>query len=114
MEKYTSIHSWLILLISTAIAVIISIILHFFVFVPLANAEESLVYTEESLKGRIARVIVSIPKDGYGEILIESYSGNISKTATSFYNEEISYGTETVIIEIRSNVAYVVPKEEAY
>ncbi|KAB7669374.1 hypothetical protein F9279_11135 [Bacillus sp. B1-b2] len=114
MEKYTSIHSWLILLISTAIAVIISIILHFFVFVPLANAEESLVYTEESLKGRIARVIVSIPKDGYGEILIESYSGNISKTATSFYNEEIPYGTETVIIEIRSNVAYVVPKEEAY
>lgn len=114
MEKYTSIHSWLILLISTAIAVIISIILHFFVFVRLANAEESLVYTEESLKGRIARVIVSIPKDGYGEILIESYSGNISKTATSFYNEEIPYGTETVIIEIRSNVAYVVPKEEAY
>lgn len=114
MEKYAEINSWLVLLISSVIAVIISIILHVFVFVPLSNAEESLVYTEESLKGRVGKVIVTIPKDGYGEILIESYSGNISKSATSFYNEEIQYGTEAVIVEIRSNVAYVVSKEEAY
>lgn len=114
MERYVSINSWLILLISSTIALLISICLHFFVFIPLANAEESLVYDEESLKGRIGKVITSIPKDGFGEILIESISGNISKTATSFYNEEISYGTETVVVEIKNNIAYVVAKDNTY
>ena len=112
MERYSTLSSWIILLIASTIALIISICLHFFIFIPLANAEESLVYKEESLKGRIGKVITSIPKDGFGEILIESISGNISKTAASFYNEEIQYGTEIVIVEIRNNIAYVILKNE--
>lgn len=111
MEKYSNINSIIILSISAVIALIISSCLHFFVFIPLANAEESLVYNEESLKGRIGKVITAIPQDGFGEILIESISGNISKTAASFYNEEIGFGEETVVVEIRENVAYVVRKD---
>lgn len=111
MEKYSTINSIIILSISAVIALIISSCLHLFVFIPLANAEESLVYSDESLKGRIGKVITTIPKDGYGEILIESISGNISKTAASFYNEEIGFGEETVVVEIKENVAYVVRKD---
>ncbi|SPU12034.1 membrane integrity integral inner membrane protein [Niallia circulans] len=111
MEKYSTINSIIILSISAIIALIISSCLHLFVFIPLANAEESLVYSDESLKGRIGKVITTIPKDGYGEILIESISGNISKTAASFYNEEIGFGEETVVVEIKENVAYVVRKD---
>ena len=109
-EKYSEMNSLIILSISAVIALIISSCLHFFVLIPLANAEESLVYNEDSLKGRVGKVITTIPKDGYGEILIESISGNIPKTAASFYNEEIEFDEETVVVEIKENVAYVVRK----
>lgn len=112
MEKYSFLNSVLILILSAIIAFIIAVCLHFFLFIPLSNAEESLVYDNGSLKGRVGKVITTIPKDGFGEILIESYSGNIAKTAASFYNEEILEGAKTLVIEVKDNIAFVVIHEE--
>jgi len=112
MEKYASFSSVFIFILSAFIAIIIALCLHFFILIPLSNAEESLVYDDESLKGRAGKVITAIPKDGFGEVLIESHSGHISKTAAGFYNEEIPGAANIVIIEVKNSIAYVVMQED--
>jgi membrane protein implicated in regulation of membrane protease activity len=106
-EKYTEFYGVLIGLASAGIGLIIVILLHFFVFIPLKSAETSLNYSEADLEGRIAKVIVTLPKDGFGEILIQSKSGTISKPAQSMQNEEIPAGTEVVIVEMTKGFAKV-------
>ena len=109
LEYVTSFHSYLIVGISVMVALILDILLNVFVLVPLASAEQSLVYTEDSLKGRIGRVIISIPERGFGEVIIENKSGMISKPAVSYKNTSISEGTTILVIEIENGVLHVVP-----
>ncbi|MGG3326681.1 NfeD family protein, partial [Bacillus velezensis] len=85
--------------------------LHFFVLLPLSSAEESLAYRETDLKGRVGRVITSVPKDGYGEVIIEGIGGAISKSAVSFEQEQISYGTSVLVIDVKDGVLFVTPHE---
>ncbi len=89
LELLTSLNSFLIMGIAAITAFLLDIILNVFVLVPMSSAEQSLSYTEKSLEGRIGKVIISIPEKGFGEVVIESYSGMISKPAASFEDMEI-------------------------
>ncbi|WP_424163104.1 NfeD family protein [Bacillus amyloliquefaciens] len=100
-----------IALLSFALSVLLVSLLHFFVLVPLSSAEESLVYRETDLKGRVGRVITSVPKDGYGEVIIEGIGGAISKSAVSFDQEQIKYGTAVLVIDVKDGVLFVTPHE---
>ena len=80
---------------------------------PLKSAEVSLAYTEESLGGQVGKVIVPIPVDGYGEIVIETVNGIISKRATGFENEAIEYDEQVLIIEAKEGTVYVKKYESA-
>ena len=84
-------------------------LLHFFVLVPLSSAEESLSYHESDLKGRTGHVITSIPADGFGEVLLTSSVGSISKTASSFDHTPIAGGTKILVIESKNSIVYVAP-----
>lgn len=84
-------------------------LLHFFVLVPLSSAEESLSYHESDLKGRTGQVITSIPADGFGEVLLTSSVGSISKTASSFDHTPIAGGTKILVIESKNSIVYVAP-----
>ncbi|MCP6682377.1 hypothetical protein [Bacillus nakamurai] len=98
-------------LLSFAVSVLFVSLLHIFVLVPLSSAEESLVYREADLRGRVGKIITSVPKDGYGEVLIEGIGGAISKSAVSFDNEQINYGTAVLIIDVKDGVLSVTPHE---
>lgn len=111
LELATSLSSIVIAIISVFIAFILAAVLHFFVFIPIKSAEESLSYTEESLKGRVGRIILSVPEDGFGEIIIESKSGTISKPAASYDQEAITEGKQVLVIDVKKGVLYVVPYE---
>lgn len=110
-EKATTFSSYLIMAISAIIAIIFVTLLNVFVLIPLSSAEESLSYTEESLKGRVGKLIISIPQDGFGEVVIESKSGMISKPASSYNNITIEEGKQVLVIEVNNGVLYVVPYE---
>ncbi|MEW9502302.1 hypothetical protein [Jeotgalibacillus marinus] len=112
-ESISSISSFIALLISIVISLIASFLLHFFILVPLKSAEESLAYTENSLEGRVGKVIIPIPADGYGEVVIESYSGMISKPASSYNNSPIEEGERVLIIDVVSGVLQVTDYEQA-
>jgi membrane protein implicated in regulation of membrane protease activity len=105
-------HYLLIVGISAIIALILVTFLNVFVLIPLSNAEESLVYKESDLRGRIGAVITAIPADGYGEVMIESISGRIAKPATSFDRVPIDNGTNVLVVDIKDGVLQVSSHQE--
>ncbi|CAM5180362.1 Membrane protein implicated in regulation of membrane protease activity OS=Ureibacillus acetophenoni OX=614649 GN=SAMN05877842_103219 PE=4 SV=1 [Ureibacillus acetophenoni] len=104
MEQFSPLSSIWVFIISCILSAILSTLLYLFILVPLKSAEVSLAYTDQSLEGQIGRVIVPIPKDGYGEVVIETAAGIISKRATGFDNEAIDYNDEILIIEVKEKV----------
>lgn len=107
LEAATDWSSPAILLAAAAGAFFLDLLLYFFVLVPLASAESSIAYTDESLAGQVAKVITPIPVDGYGEVVIETYGGIISKRATGYDNEAIEHGKSVLIIEVADGTLYV-------
>lgn len=114
LEKVTALNAFLIMAISALIALILDVLLNVFVLVPMKSAEQSLAYTEKSLEGRVGKVIVSIPERGFGEVVIESYSGMISKPAASFEDKPIAEGVEVLVIELKDGVLYVTPYKPSF
>ncbi|MDY0396181.1 hypothetical protein RWE15_19770 [Virgibacillus halophilus] len=112
LEWATGLSSWIIMAVSAVISLALTTVLHVFVLVPLASAEESLGYTEESLVGRVGKLIISIPENGFGEIFIQSKSGIISKPAASYEQRAIQEGRRVLVLETRQGVLYVVPYED--
>jgi membrane protein implicated in regulation of membrane protease activity len=106
-ERLSSLHYLLILGISAVAALIVVTMLNVFVLVPLSGAEESLVYKESDLQGRVGTVITSIPADGYGEVMIDSTSGRIAKPALSFDGDSIPNGTSVLVIQVKNGVLEV-------
>lgn len=113
LELLVDWHSGLIFGVSVAIAIVLDTFLYFFILLPLASAEVSLAYTDESLMGQVGRVIVPIPVDGYGEIVIETVNGRINKRARGYENTAIEYGKEVLLIEVKDN-AFVVKEYEPF
>ncbi|RSK25782.1 hypothetical protein EJF36_02100 [Bacillus sp. HMF5848] len=109
--RFTAFSDFMSIVIAFGIAFIIAVLLHFFVFIPLKSAEASLTYSDDDLKGRIGSVITGIPVDGFGEVVIKSSSGTISKSAQSFENVEIPYGHDVLIVDVKNGVLQVTPYE---
>lgn len=110
-ELLSSLNHIVIIIVSVIIATILDIFLHVFVLIPISRAEESLVFTTDSLKGRVGIVIISIPEDGFGEVKINSISGTIAKSAVSFENKAIAEGQKVLIVEVKDGVLKVLPYE---
>lgn len=106
-ERFTTFQSVMILIMSMTIAIGLTSLLYFFVLVPLRSAEVSLVYTEDSLAGQVGKVIIPIPKNGFGEVMIEAGGGIVSKRAVSMDNKEIDYDQEVLIIEVKNGTLFV-------
>jgi membrane protein implicated in regulation of membrane protease activity len=106
-ERLSSLHYLLIFGISAVAAFIVVALLNVFVLVPLSSAEESLVYKESDLRGRVGTVITSIPADGFGEVMIDSTSGRIAKPASSFDGDLIQSGTKVLIVQVKGGVLEV-------
>ncbi|WP_075982611.1 hypothetical protein [Bacillus massilinigeriensis] len=111
LELFTSFNHTLVIIIGVVGAFILDSILNIFILIPLSSAQESLAYSTNSLKGRVGKVIISIPKDGFGEIVLHNKSGTISKPAASFHHTNIKEGQSVLIIEARDGVVYVTQHE---
>lgn len=106
-EKLSTINSFIILIIAVILSLFLVILLNLFILVPLKSAEESIVLTEDDLKGRLGKVIISIPEDGFGEVVIEGNSGTLSMSAKSFDDHPIPYDKEVLVIDVKESVLYV-------
>ncbi|MGE7024093.1 hypothetical protein [Solibacillus cecembensis] len=106
-ERFLSFTSVVNLIISIIIACIFTALIYYFLLVPLRAAEVSLAYTDESLEGQVGKVIVPVPLNGFGEMVIETVNGIISKRTASYHGVEIPYDTQVLIIEMKDGTAFV-------
>lgn len=113
LELTTEWNHLLIFIIALGAATGLDFLLYFFVLLPLKSAEVSLAYTDESLTGQVGKVIVPVPVDGFGEIIIESVNGVISKRAAGYENKAIDYGKEVLIIEVKEGT-FIVKEYEPF
>lgn len=113
LEIATSWSSLIILIIAGVVGFLLTTCLNLFVLLPMKSAEHSLAITDESLKGKIGKTIIPIPEDGFGEVLLESVSGRIAKSAKSFDGKEIPEGTQVLVVNVKDGVLYVIPYEDA-
>ena len=113
LELVTAWNSGIILVIALAAAFVLDLLLYFFILLPLRSAEVSMAYTDESLLGQVGKVIVPVPIDGFGEIVIETVNGLISKRAAGYENTAIEYGKEVLVIEVR-NGTFIVKEYEPF
>ena len=114
LEKLAWLSSGLNIVVAIILGAILSTLFYLFILVPLKSADVSLAYTEESLGGQLGKVIVPIPIDGFGEVVIESASGMISKRATGFDNEAIDYDTTVLIVEVKEGTLFVREYEKKF
>ncbi|MFA9557802.1 NfeD family protein [Evansella sp. AB-rgal1] len=112
LERFSSLHSLIVLIASLITAFFLVTLLNIFVLVPLSRAEATLAYSDEDLKGRIGTVIISIPEDGFGEVMIQGKGGNIARSAVSFEDVAIPYGEQVLIVDIKESVLHVSPHEK--
>ena len=113
LELMTAWGSGLILLLAVGAAIVLDMLLYFFVLLPLKSAEVSTSYTNESLVGLVGKVITPIPIDGFGEIVIETVNGLLSKRAAGYENTAIDYEKEVLIIEVKDGT-FIVKEYEPF
>ncbi|WP_142827368.1 hypothetical protein [Planococcus soli] len=107
METATELSELVILAISGGAATVLTVVLYFLILLPLSAAESLSTYSEEPLPGQMANVIISIPVDGYGEVVLENCAGMISKRATGYNNEAIRQDEKVLIVEVNDGTLYV-------
>jgi len=107
LEWLTSWNSLFNLAIAAVVSGVLSVLLYFFVLLPMKSAEVSMAYTDESLVEQVAKVITPIPADGFGEIVFETVNGLIPKRAAGLDNEQIDYGSEVLVIKVKDGTFFV-------
>ncbi len=107
LELVVGWNSGIIIIVALAIAFVLDLLLYFFVLLPLSSAEVSLAYTDASLAGQVGRVIVPVPVDGFGEVVIETVNGLISKRASGYENSSIDYDKEVLVIDVKEGTLIV-------
>ncbi|GAF23066.1 hypothetical protein JCM19047_2856 [Bacillus sp. JCM 19047] len=107
LERFSPFDSLVAGLIAVAIALGLATLFNLFILTPLQHTEESVAYSDEDLEGKQGEVILTVPADGFGEVVIRSDSGTIAKTAACLDNQVIPSGTEVVIVKMENGIAYV-------
>lgn len=115
-EKFFDVNSFVVLLLSLGLSLIIVFLMNFYILIPLRNSESSISVSEKDFEGQKATVITPIPFKGMGEIKISSVTGSITRPAAYYeaQEKEVKAGEAVLIIEIRERVCYVVPYQENF
>ncbi|CAM5537924.1 Membrane protein YuaF OS=Lysinibacillus sphaericus OX=1421 GN=LS41612_15775 PE=4 SV=1 [Lysinibacillus sphaericus] len=59
-------------------------------------------------------MIVPIPEDGFGEVVIETTSGMIAKRAAGYDNEVIDYDSTVLVVEAKEGTLFVRAYEKKF
>lgn len=102
-----------------SVTAIILILIKIFVFIPFRkNSENSTTFSLKSLEGKEGEVMTTITQESMGEVLAFAGFTRINKSARIYDNgkddtTEIKIGSKVLIIEVKENVLYVLPYDNA-
>lgn len=108
LDRYADLSAGLVAAVALAAAVVIGAGVHFFYVRPMRATESSTGYSVEEMSGKLAEVLVPIPADGYGEVMIRmGAAGVTNRTAASFDGVPVEAGAQVVVVEVKDGTLYV-------
>jgi len=108
LDRYTDLAAWGVIAFSLLAAVVIGAGVYFFYVRPMKSTESSTGYSLEEMAGKVAEVLVPIPADGYGEVMLRmGAAGVTNRTAASFDGVPVEAGAQVVVVEVKDGTLYV-------
>ncbi|WP_028546809.1 hypothetical protein [Paenibacillus taiwanensis] len=107
LTRYSLLHTGIILTIAVAGAIILAVLVYFLYIKPMENSENSIGYSMQDLVGSIGDVSITIPAQGYGEVIIKVGVSNTNQIAASFDGVVIAQNSRVVVIEVKEHTVYV-------
>ncbi|TCP53358.1 hypothetical protein EV586_10692 [Tumebacillus sp. BK434] len=92
--------------------IVLSFLVYFFYVKPMKKVENSTGFSLQDLAGKLCEVSVTVPEQGFGEVLVKVGAGLTNQIAASFDREIIPAGMKAVIVEVKDDVLYVSAYEE--
>ncbi|WP_187768043.1 protease [Paenibacillus sp. PL91] len=107
LERYTSLGASAVLLVALLIALIAGTGVFFLYIKPMEQSENSIAFSLNGMSGMLGEVLVPIPAEGYGEVMVKVGAGFTNQIAASFEGVEIAGGSKVVVVEVRDSTLYV-------
>lgn len=101
-------------IISFASAYLVSLLIYRLIIRPLFRAQNTSASSQKDLIGITANVTSTIMENAFGQITYINNGNTYTSPAKNIQGRPIVTGTKVVIVSIKDNVFYVVPKEELY
>lgn len=114
LTRYTSLGWGVVLLLSALIALAAGAGVFFLYVRPMEQSENSIAFSLNSLSGSLAEVLVSIPGEGYGEVLVKVGAGVTNQIAASYEGVPISAGSRVVVVEVKEGTLLVSEVDLSY
>lgn len=106
-EYVLSLDSIVIFILSLCISLIGVFIMKILILKPIAESEQNTVHGMEEFIGCRGEVIITIPKEGFGEVLISSKFGSNAIPAKTVGKQDILQGTQVMIEGVQDGVLLV-------
>ncbi|ELC8789661.1 hypothetical protein RJV04_004039 [Salmonella enterica] len=107
--RHTALTTFTVLALALAVALVMSVAVFYGYVKPVRHAETSTAFSMKELTGKEAVVSVTIPAQGYGEVMVCIGAGQTFQVAASFDGTQIEKETTVVIVEVSDGVVYVSP-----
>jgi len=108
LGHYTDLAVWGVVAFALLAAVVIGAGVYFFYVRPMRATESSTGYSMVEMPGKLAEVLVPIPADGYGEVMLRmGAAGVTNRMAASFDGVPVEAGAQVVVVEVRDGTLYV-------
>ena len=106
-EYLFSWNSLVIFLLSFGVSFIGVFIMKILILKPIAEAEQNTVQRMDEFIGCKGEVIITIPKEGFGEVLVASKFGSNAMPAKTIGKKDIVQGTQVIIEGVQDGVLLV-------
>lgn len=107
--KFTNLSLLLVLLVSIMMASLSMVVVYYAFVKPAHQAENSLAFSIRQLIGKQAVVSITVPAEGYGEVMIKVGGGYSNQIAASYDKVEIKQEQHVFVVDEKEGVLYVSP-----
>lgn len=107
LQRYTAWGSAAIVTAALFLALLAGTAVFFLYIKPMEESENSIAFSLNGMSGMLGDVLVPIPAQGYGEVMVKVGAGFTNQIAASFEGVEIAGGSRVVVVEVRDSTLYV-------
>ncbi len=107
LSEHSSFSVLAVLIFSVLVAAVSFILIYLLVGRPAQQADQSVGFGLNDLKGKTGTITITVPAKGAGEVMITTSGGNTNQIAQSFTGEEIPQGSIVTVTEVNEHILFV-------